>query len=234
MSRSKRHRLPFVITVASTLAACGGSTAGDGLNTGGTGATGSSGGSGATGSGGSGNVSGSGGGGTSGSGGSAQCPESFPNNGDPCALPSGTTCSFEQGSCCPAWQATCNDGAWQSFPSSCNPPPPDPCPAEPPPHGSACGPSDPCGNPYQYCTYGKCEDGSPHILAQCIGGAWSVDTANCALPACETLTPCECFDRSDCKALTDTCICPCDYSCPGKPPCDCDCGGGKFLGCAPN
>jgi hypothetical protein len=60
-----------------------------------------------------------------------------------------------------------------------------------------------------------------------------VNEANCALPPCESLDACGCFDRPDCKALSDSCICPCDYNCPGKPPCDCACGGGTYLGCAP-
>ncbi|MCA9595008.1 MAG: hypothetical protein KC776_16920 [Myxococcales bacterium] len=228
---SRKLSVPFVVTVASALAACGGSTASDG----GTGGSGNTGGSGAvSGSGGSGNSGGSGA--VSGSGGtggnSPQCPASFPTNGDSCKGASGMICNYDQGTCCPAWQASCIDDKWQAYASSCNPPPPDPCPYDPPVAGSACGSSDPCASPYQYCTYAKCSDGSPHVVAQCDGGTWSVSTANCTLPPCDGLDACECFDRSDCQALTDTCLCECDYQCPGKEPCDCACGGGAFLGCA--
>jgi hypothetical protein len=123
------------------------------------------------------------------------------------------------------------NGKWQGYVSSCNPPPPMPCPAAPPAEGSSCGSSDPCGNAYQYCTYAACADGSPQTIAECKAGAWVVATSNCTLPPCDGLAACACFDRSDCQAVTDSCICECDYACPGKPPCDCVCGGGKYLGC---
>ncbi len=233
MSRSRRYRMPFVVTVASTLVACGGNTASD------SGGSGNAGGSGAvSGSGGSGNaggfgaVSGSGGSGNAG-GTTSSCPASFPDNGASCVGSSGLICNYDQGQCCPPWQASCVDEKWQAYASSCNPPPPDPCPFDAPVNGTSCGPSDPCGGSYQYCTYGKCADDSPHTIAECQGGVWKVSQSNCALPACDTLTPCDCFDRADCKALTDTCLCECDYACPGKPPCDCSCGGGAYLGCAP-
>ncbi len=230
----KRKRSSFVITIASAAAAsvaCGGSTRSD-LT--GSGATSGSGGAGAvSGSGGSGASSGSGGtGNVSGSGGAPGCPASFPANEGPCSLPDGTTCKYDQGQCCPDWGATCIDGKWQAFGGSCNPPPPDPCPETVPSAGWPCGSADPCGNNYQYCTYGKCSDGAAATIAECNGGTWDLKT-QCTPAPCKDLSPCECFDRADCKAVTDTCICDCDYKCPGKPPCDCICGGGKFLGCAP-
>lgn len=224
MSRARRYRAPFVVTlsVASTLAACGGSTSGDSSGTGGSGGSGN-----VSGSGGSGNVGGSGGN-------PAKCPASFPQNETSCDLPSGTSCNYDQGDCCPPWEAQCLNGKWQGFASSCNPPPPMPCPESPPPAGAPCGSREPCSNPYQYCTYGKCMDGSPHTIAQCSGGVWDVQYSNCTLPPCEGLSACDCFDRADCQAVSDSCICPCDYNCPGKPPCVCACGGGNYLGCKAN
>jgi hypothetical protein len=140
---------------------------------------------------------------------------------------------FGNGECCPAWEAKCVNGAWEGYQSTCNPPPPPPCPTVQPVHGSACGDGSPCGFNYQYCTYGgTCTDGSSAVTAECNGDTWNVvQNPSCVLPACETLSACECFDRSDCKALSDGCLCECDFSCPGKPPCDCACGGGAFLGC---
>ncbi len=228
MSRSRQFRAPFVVTVASVVAtlataACGGSTASDGG--GGASSGGSSGGGGvgnASGSGGSGNVSGTGGQ-------NAQCPPSFPGHDTACPQ-NGLSCSYSQGQCCPPWEARCVDGKWEGLVSSCNPPPPDPCPATPPAPGTACGSSDPCGNDYQYCTYDTCQEGTDNVTAQCQGGVWTVESKLCSAP-CEKLTPCQCFKRADCEALTDTCLCECDYNCPGTPPCACACGGGKFLGC---
>ncbi len=233
MQRRARRRAPFVVTLASvaTAVACGGSTAGD-LNTGGSASSGATGGSGTGGSGGTSGTSG-----TSGSGGSGGvapgCPASFPANGTSCSLPESTLCEYEQGPCCPAWGAQCVNGQWQAYASSCNPPPPDPCPEKPPVAGTACGSQDPCGNSYQYCTYGTCADSTtPHTVAQCNGGTWEVKE-QCSAPGCEGLSECECAERSDCKIESDGCLCLCDYSCPGMPPCDCACGGGKYLGCKP-
>jgi len=214
-------------TVTSSLAACGGSTTSDSQGSGGSGNVGGSGGSGNVGgAGGSGNVSGSGGS-------TAGCPATFPDNGTLCSLPSGTTCMFSQGACCPAWDATCVDGKWVGYGSTCNPPPPDPCPNTVPTDGASCGSSDPCGNSYNYCTYGKCLDGPPGIVAECNGSAWKVSYANCPLQPCEVLEPCACFERPDCTPVSNGCICECDYNCPGKLPCDCACGGGQYLGCKP-
>jgi hypothetical protein len=234
MVRSRQLRAPFVITlasVASTLAACGGSTATD-KGAGGSAVTGGSGGSGnVSGSGGSGAVSGSGGTvATGGTGGSATCPPSYPQDSTPCSLPDGTSCNYDQGNCCPPWEAICQGGKWQGFASSCNPPPPEPCPGTPPSNGAACGGGGPCATS-QSCSYGQCADGSALMIADCVNGAWDVAIANCQPMPCEQLSACDCFDRPDCEALSDSCICSCDFNCPGDPPCDCVCGGGQFLGC---
>ncbi|MEZ4224701.1 MAG: hypothetical protein R3B13_27365 [Polyangiaceae bacterium] len=230
MSQRKTLKTPFVVTVTSvvTLAAtsCGGSTSG-GLNgSGGSGNQGAVGGSGNASSGGSGNASGASGSGGAGTG----CPVSFPNSG-PCG-PEGAVCSYPQGECCPPWEARCVGGQWEGLISSCNPPPPDPCPVNPPKNGETCGSADPCGSPpFQVCTYDQCNSGQPNVTAQCMQGVWSVKKEPCAVLPCEQLTPCQCFDRIDCQALSEGCLCECDYNCPGKPPCDCACGGGKYLGC---
>ena len=54
-----------------------------------------------------------------------------------------------------------------------------------------------------------------------------------ALPDCSENEFCDCWARTDCRAVSIDCLCHCDYECPGEPPCDCDCGGGTYLGCAP-
>lgn len=229
MARRSPRKSPFVITVLAASAvtsavACGGSTTDAGL--GGAGGAGNSSGSGGTSSGGT--SSGGSGGNVSG------CPSSFPTHGTACTLPNGTTCNYDQGACCPDWGATCESGTWQAFASSCNPPAPDPCPSEIPVNGAACGSSEPCGNSYQYCTYGVCADGSAAVTAECNGSSWVVSGSNnCTLPACETLTACECFDRPDCMPESAGCLCECDFKCEGDPPCDCVCGGGTYLGCKP-
>ncbi|MBK7579262.1 MAG: hypothetical protein IPI67_03565 [Myxococcales bacterium] len=230
MSRTRRYRAPFVVTLASVATlACGGSTDSDPNGSGGSGGSGNM-----SGGGGSGNVSSGGSGNVGGSGGNnAKCPPSFPQNEQSCALPEGTSCKYDQGTCCPPWEAICQGGKWQGFASSCNPPPPEPCPSSPPTPGSTCGSSDPCGGQDQYCTYGKCQDGSPSTVATCNGGSWEVAESDCIPASCEGLSACECFDRPDCKAVSDSCICECDYNCPGKPPCACACGGGNYLGCKP-
>jgi hypothetical protein len=208
-----------VITLAAAaalLAACGGTSTSDGQSAGG--------------SAGSGNAAGTGGESGGGAGGGVgECPDSFPQHGSACPkLATALICSYDSGPCCSAAQASCVDGTWQAYESLCSPPAPA-CPLEPPIDGSACGSE--CGGSYQYCTYGTCSDGSPAVVAQCQGSTWSTSQANC-LPSCDGLSPCECFARSDCQAVSDFCICPCDYECPGEPPCACACGGGNYLGCS--
>ena len=153
-----------------------------------------------------------------------ECPASRPAHGTSCSLPSGTSCDF--GDCCP-FTSTCVDGTWDSPSVSCNPPAPPPCPELPPADGASCA-GDACSNTFQECFYGDC-GGQPDTTATCDGLTWKVVTTPCA--PCEGLSACECFDRPDCQAVSDSCICPCDYQCPGDPPCDCVCGGGTYLGC---
>lgn len=54
---------------------------------------------------------------------------------------------------------------------------------------------------------------------------------------CEGRSYCDCTAAAGCEPLIDLtpgCVCPCDepFSC-GGPPCDCACGGARYLGCAP-
>lgn len=50
---------------------------------------------------------------------------------------------------------------------------------------------------------------------------------------CGGLDYCGCVAVGGCEVVYGGCICGCDYTCPGDPPCDCDCGGGPYHGCAP-
>jgi hypothetical protein len=145
-------------------------------------------------------------------------------------VPSSVVCKYPQ-ACCTDNEAHCENGHWQAQEIYCGAPQPEPCPAEPPVAGSTCAPSNPCGAVAQYCTYGDC-GGFPAITAQCDGSVWQIQKEAC-IPACETLGACECFGRPDCEALSDGCLCQCDFQCNGDPPCMCACGGGTYLGCAP-
>ncbi|MDF1565247.1 MAG: hypothetical protein P1V51_19575 [Deltaproteobacteria bacterium] len=42
---------------------------------------------------------------------------------------------------------------------------------------------------------------------------------------------CGCWQEPSCRFVSEGCLCPCDYQCPGEDPCDCGCGGGPYLGC---
>ena len=44
---------------------------------------------------------------------------------------------------------------------------------------------------------------------------------------------CACWGNDGCYPVGAGCLCYCDYQCPGEPPCECGCGGGDYLGCAP-
>jgi hypothetical protein len=43
---------------------------------------------------------------------------------------------------------------------------------------------------------------------------------------------CDCWATQGCSPVGVGCLCHCDYECPGAPACDCDCGGGDYIGCA--
>jgi len=102
-----------------------------------------------------------------------------------------------------------------------------PCPAEVPEEGTSCPAGLSC--PYHLCsTIGQLDK-----VAICDGGQWTVAVAMECPGACSTLGACACFDRPDCQLLSEDCFCICDFQCPGHAPCDCECGGGAYLGCHP-
>jgi hypothetical protein len=76
----------------------------------------------------------------------------------------------------------------------------------------------------------------PH-RPECGGGCVPVEPTDGGMPdagpsECKDLDFCGCFKRPDCQVLSNGCLCPCDYHCPGEPECVCGCGGGEYLGCA--
>ncbi|MBI5526170.1 MAG: hypothetical protein HY897_07530 [Deltaproteobacteria bacterium] len=104
-------------------------------------------------------------------------------------------------------------------------------------NGFCCTEADPCwvmGAPYLTCCGENGDETSPRCEWGeffCPEGFFEAEPGSCRAP-CEGLEFCECYKRDDCEVLAEDCLCPCDYSCPGEPPCDCVCGGGKYLGCA--
>lgn len=73
----------------------------------------------------------------------ATCPSNEPTEGEPCTLPSGTTCAFGG---CATRIARCDRGAWIF---AGNPPPRPPCPTTPPTEDDPCPACWPGGS----CTY---------------------------------------------------------------------------------
>ena len=59
------------------------------------------------------------------------------------------------------------------------------------------------------------------------GSAGGLPASTCAVP-----DYCTCISNAACKVVVEDCYCPCGVE-PCAPDCDCDCGGGKYLGCAP-
>jgi hypothetical protein len=111
------------------------------------------------------------------------CPVDLPPQGTPCSLPADMMCNYETHPCCPPKSARCASGVWEILISTCNPPPPPPCPVDPPAPGSSCAPTDPCGTyPFQECTYGTCPNGAAMTQALCNGDVWMVKSG-CAVDA---------------------------------------------------
>ena len=51
---------------------------------------------------------------------------------------------------------------------------------------------------------------------------------------CIGLDYCDCVSaNASCQVFAEDCFCPCGVE-PCEPPCDCDCGGGAYLGCGPS
>jgi hypothetical protein len=49
---------------------------------------------------------------------------------------------------------------------------------------------------------------------------------------CAGLAYCDCIANEACSVVAEDCFCPCGVE-PCRPDCECDCGGGQYLGCAP-
>lgn len=64
-------------------------------------------------------------------------------------------------------------------------------------------------------------------------GSSGTTTTTTSPADCGGLDFCACSALAECGIVYGGCICGCDYQCPGEPPCDCDCGGGPYHGCAP-
>jgi hypothetical protein len=105
--------------------------------------------------------------------------------------------------------------------STCNPPPPQPCPSSPPVHGSSCRLNE-CvaGPPIGDCNYGACSDGLPQTVARCDGSTWSVTTNRCEPPDCAAEQSAlhdfarankACQADSDCTIVTATCASPAEF-----------------------
>jgi hypothetical protein len=100
----------------------------------------------------------------------AQCPRDPPNDGTPCTLPEGTTCSF--GQCAVIVQ--CARGEWRQSPSA-----KPPCPELPPGEQTACPRCWPTG---ASCNWGACTgpDASDKTsIASCPNGVWSLAVLPC-------------------------------------------------------
>lgn len=50
--------------------------------------------------------------------------------------------------------------------------------------------------------------------------------------SCAGLDYCSCASNAACAVVSEDCFCPCGVE-PCEPDCECDCAGGKYLGCAP-
>lgn len=128
------------------------------------------------------------------------CPNVMPTQGDPCS--GDLTCNYEFDVGCgpqPA-TATCKDDAWSIDAGiSCNPPPPDPCPVEPPTW------EDPC-NTVLTCSY-ELSDGCGQYTttATCDGMSWSID----GVPPCNPPEP----TPDPCFFLTTEEACNADATC---------------------
>jgi hypothetical protein len=137
------------------------------------------------------------GGGAAGGGPNVMCPAVMPVGGSSCAT-SGLSCAYPY--CFPGNTVTytCVGGRWQSPPiSTCNPPPPLPCPATEPVVGATCFDSTP--NTLETCAYGDvcCGVWRETRDYQCDHGAWrrvplsdhdagSVDGSVCPCPDAAT------------------------------------------------
>lgn len=181
----RRHRLPFVVTIAATASgACGGIAIVEVDATGGGGSTGATSSGAITASATSGPST------SSATGNTVDCPPTPPSGYDPCK-PSPDVCTYmvscQSGAV--SLSFVCGEGYWELEPSPCPEPydscpgtdyycdgswwmptgtnPPSPCPDVPPPAGEVCTPGG-MGGVWEHCGY-RCELGDP-------GSAWTVAT----------------------------------------------------------
>jgi hypothetical protein len=63
-------------------------------------------------------------------------------------------------------------------------------------------------------------------------GAGDPGTGGGSASACLEVDYCSCVANAACRVVAEDCFCPCGEE-PCEPDCECDCGGGDYLGCAP-
>lgn len=67
-----------------------------------------------------------------------------------------------------------------------------------------------------------------------IAGSGAVSGTGGTPTNCIGLSYCDCVPTNgSCQVFAEDCFCPCGIE-PCEPSCDCDCGGGKYLGCGPS
>jgi len=109
---------------------------------------------------------------------SGSCPEAQPSYGSDCSG-DGQSCSYGSDGCGNATEYVCHNGAWEygEMIGTCNPPPPDLCPADLPAYGA------PCGEVGAICDYpgGACDIGMTATCGDDL--TWSVyDAGSCNPP----------------------------------------------------
>lgn len=104
------------------------------------------------------------------------CPATQPAAGTPCGA--AMECQYND-SCSESYE--CVAGAWVDTSPSCNPPFPEPCPAEAPPLGSSC--FDPS---LQTCLYPNWDECGQDLNVSCNGGVWVAEN----IGSCNPPPPC--------------------------------------------
>lgn len=106
-----------------------------------------------------------------------ECPSSVPTEGADCEPPD-ETCTYPD-ECNLEIVASCTDGSWElEYTGTCNPPPPEECPVEPPNDLESCG--EPMECQYQ-------DECGQDFSASCDGANWSVSEP---LESCNPPPPC--------------------------------------------
>ena len=94
------------------------------------------------------------------------CPTDTPVSGAWCSY-AGPACGYGHCSGAPTVYASCTQGAWSLQRVSCNPPPPDTCPALAPAEGSSCS-----HNGGNTCVFSLSVGGQ--VLGDCVNGRWQL------------------------------------------------------------